>query len=76
MHTISGSGMGDVGRRDLQPNKRKGEQCLIDPANHDAHLLVPVVEITHVPQCARHIPREQAPAERPDNCQERIYRDV
>ena len=43
----------------IQPNKGKGEQRLVDPAHHDADILIPVLEIAEVGQSAAHVPCQE-----------------
>lgn len=43
---------------DEQSGQRESEQGFVYPAHHDTGVLVPMRNITQIPQCPAHVPRE------------------
>jgi hypothetical protein len=70
---------GDTGRSeasDVQSKEGESKERLVDPADHDARVLLPVLDIAVVSQGRSHVPSQKTPAHSPDQSQEAVDRDV
>jgi len=54
----------------------ESKERLVDPADHDARVLLPVLDIAVVSQGRSHVPSQKTPAHSPDQSQEAVDRDV
>jgi len=61
---------------DVQPKESKSEEGLVDPADHDACILLPVLDVAIVGQGRSHVPSQQTPAHSPDQSQKAVDCDV
>lgn len=60
----------------VRSEEGKGEECLVDPTDHNAGVFVPVLDVAHVLERRAHVPGQQAPAHHPEEREEAIDRDV
>lgn len=60
----------------VQAKERKREQRLIDAADHDSGILLPVLDIAIVRERRAHPPRQKSPADSPDQSQKAVDGDV
>lgn len=63
-------------KKNLQPKKRKREKRLVNPADHNTSIFLPVLGIAIILQCRTHVPGQKAPADSPDQGKEAINRNV
>jgi hypothetical protein len=63
-------------RLDVQAEECECEQRFIDPADHDARIFLPVLDVAVILQSRAHVPREQAPAHGPDESEETVDREI
>jgi hypothetical protein len=61
---------------DIQANQGKGEEGLVDSADHDTNLLVPVLHVTHMGEGGTHVVREQGPTQSPQDEEKSIDSEV
>ena len=61
---------------DLRSEEGKSEERLVDPADHDAGVFVPVLDVADVLEGRAHVPGEQAPAHNPEDGEKAVDRDI
>jgi len=54
----------------------ESEERLVDPADHDAGILLPVLNVAVMGQSRSHVPCQQTPAHSPDQSQKAVNGDV
>lgn len=59
-----------------QSKEGKCEQRLVNPADHDASIFLPMLDVAVVLQSRTHVPGEQAPAYDPNNSKESVDRKI
>jgi hypothetical protein len=66
----------DVGASNVQSKEGESEERLVDPADHDAGILLPVLDVAVMGQSRSHVPCQQTPAHSPDQSQKAVNGDV
>jgi hypothetical protein len=61
---------------DVQSKEGESEERLVDSADHDARILLPVLDIAVMGQSRSHVPCQQTPANSPDQSQKAVDGDV
>lgn len=62
--------------KNIQSKESKREKRLVNPADHNASIFLPVFNIAVIPQRRTHVPGQQTPADGPDQGKEAINRNV
>jgi hypothetical protein len=60
----------------VQAEESECEQRFINPADHDARIFLPVLDVAVILESRAHVPGEQAPAHGPDESEETVDREV
>ena len=63
-------------KKNIQSKEGKREQSLVNPADHNTSIFLPVLNIAVVPESRAHVPGQKAPANEPNQCKEAINRNV
>jgi len=59
-----------------QAKEGKSEERFVDATDHDAHLFGPMLDVAHVGQGGAHVPRQETPAEGPEQGEEGVDGEV